>query len=148
MKGVDLDVAAGETVAVVGEVRLGQEPAHDGGDGASGEEREGRGDRRLSPGRNLLALPPAELNTIRGRKITMIFQEPMTSLDPLWPVGNQLAEPLMRHQGLSRKAALQRGGRVAGAGAHPQPRPATEILSARTVGRAAPARDDRHGDRQ
>jgi oligopeptide transport system ATP-binding protein len=59
-------------------------------------------------GRNLLALPAAELNTIRGRKITMIFQEPMTSLDPLWPVGKQLAEPLMRHQGLSRRAALKR----------------------------------------
>ena len=47
-------------------------------------------------GQELLGLPTRELNRIRGAKITMIFQEPMTSLDPLYRVGDQIAEPLDR----------------------------------------------------
>ncbi len=59
-------------------------------------------------GEELIGLEPAKLNRIRGRKITMIFQEPMTSLDPLYRVGAQIAEPLIVHAGLSRKAAHER----------------------------------------
>ncbi len=50
-------------------------------------------------------MPKKELNTIRGRKITMIFQEPMTSLDPLYTIGNQLMEPIMHHQKIGWDAA-------------------------------------------
>jgi oligopeptide transport system ATP-binding protein len=56
-------------------------------------------------GRNILGLPVGKLNKIRGAKITMIFQEPMTSLDPLYTIGRQLAEPMVVHGGLSWKAA-------------------------------------------
>jgi oligopeptide transport system ATP-binding protein len=59
-------------------------------------------------GRELLGLSHRRLNDIRGAKITMIFQEPMTSLDPLYRVGQQIAEPLTRHGGLGAKAARQR----------------------------------------
>ena len=59
-------------------------------------------------GVNLLALSPAELNRVRGRKITMIFQEPMTSLDPLYRVGDQIMEPIIHHQGAARAAARAR----------------------------------------
>jgi len=59
-------------------------------------------------GRDLLALTPRELASVRGRDISMIFQEPMTSLNPVLRVGDQVAETLQLHQGLSRRAALAR----------------------------------------
>ena len=49
-----------------------------------------------------------EINAVRGDKITMIFQEPMTSLDPLYRVGRQLAEPMMHHRGLSKREAREK----------------------------------------
>ena len=57
-------------------------------------------------GRNLLALPERELCRIRGARIGMIFQEPMTALNPLMTIGDQVAEVLRLHQGLNRRAAL------------------------------------------
>ena len=63
---------------------------------ASNGEAAGHG--RLSRRAIFSALPKRELNNVRGRKITMIFQEPMTSLDPLYTIGNQLIEPIMQHQ--------------------------------------------------
>src|SRR5262249_27699693 len=59
-------------------------------------------------GTNLLKLNKTELNTIRGRKITMIFQEPMTSLDPLYTIGSQLIEPMLRHQKIGTAEARER----------------------------------------
>ena len=56
-------------------------------------------------GQNLLDLDSESLRQIRGRDISMIFQEPMTSLNPVLPIGRQVAEPLMIHQGLSRAEA-------------------------------------------
>ncbi len=59
-------------------------------------------------GRDLLALPEAEMRSIRGARISMIFQEPMTALNPVFTVGNQIAEVLRTHQHLSRDEALER----------------------------------------
>jgi peptide/nickel transport system ATP-binding protein len=59
-------------------------------------------------GRNLLDLSDAEMRDLRGNDISMIFQEPMTSLNPVLTIGRQIAEALMLHQGLSRRAALDR----------------------------------------
>ena len=56
----------------------------------------------------MIGLPDRELNQIRGEKITMIFQEPMTSLDPLYRIGAQLAEPLRFHRGLRKAEARPR----------------------------------------
>jgi oligopeptide transport system ATP-binding protein len=56
----------------------------------------------------LIGLPHRRLNRIRGEKITMIFQEPMTSLDPLYKVGRQIAEPLIHHRGLTSRQARPR----------------------------------------
>jgi oligopeptide/dipeptide ABC transporter ATP-binding protein len=61
-------------------------------------------------GRNLLELDPETLRRLRGRDIAMIFQEPMTSLNPVIAIGRQVAEPLMVHRGLSRRAALGQAG--------------------------------------
>ena len=57
-------------------------------------------------GRDLLALPEKTMRAIRGNQISMIFQEPMTSLNPVITVGKQISESLMLHQGLSRRDAL------------------------------------------
>ena len=59
-------------------------------------------------GRNLLELSESEMERIRGNDISMIFQEPMTSLNPLFTVGGQIAEAVALHQGLSRKEAWNR----------------------------------------
>ena len=59
--------------------------------------------------RNLLDLAEGEMRDIRGNEISMVFQEPMTSLNPVLTIGRQIAEPLMLHQGLARSAATERG---------------------------------------
>ncbi len=59
-------------------------------------------------GENLLAKSEAELQRIRGARISMIFQEPMTSLNPVFTIGDQIAETLREHQGLGRRAALRK----------------------------------------
>lgn len=59
-------------------------------------------------GRDLLALPEREMRKIRGKRISMIFQEPMTSLNPVFTIGNQISEMLRLHMGLNRQGALDR----------------------------------------
>jgi len=56
-------------------------------------------------GRDLLRLTEREMERVRGNRVSMIFQDPMTSLNPLFTVGNQIMEPLMIHRGLSKKEA-------------------------------------------
>jgi oligopeptide transport system ATP-binding protein len=104
VKGVSLAVGAGETVAIVGESGSGKSQTMMAAMRliASNGEATGHVDYR---GRNLLALSKSEMNAIRGARISMIFQEPMTSLDPLYSIGSQLAEPIRRHRGLSAAAA-------------------------------------------
>ncbi len=58
--------------------------------------------------KNLVDLPDKQMRKIRGNEISMIFQEPMTSLNPVYTIGNQLSEPLRLHQGLSRKEAWKK----------------------------------------
>jgi oligopeptide/dipeptide ABC transporter ATP-binding protein len=65
------------------------------------------GGRVLFDGQDLLKLTPDRMRQLRGRDISMIFQEPMTSLNPVLPIGRQVAEPLMVHQNLTRSAALE-----------------------------------------
>ncbi len=104
--GVDFELAAGEKLALVGEsgsgktvtalslLRLVPDAQVSGQAWLAGE-----------PPRDLLALPERELRAIRGREIAMIFQEPMTALNPLYPVGDQIAEVLRLHEGLDARAA-------------------------------------------
>jgi oligopeptide/dipeptide ABC transporter ATP-binding protein len=56
-------------------------------------------------GRDLLGMSPAEMRAIRGQDIAMVFQNPMTSLNPVWPIGDQVSEGLRIHRGLGRSAA-------------------------------------------
>ena len=59
-------------------------------------------------GRDLMKAPIPELQALRGKEIACVFQDPMTSLNPVFTVGQQLAEPLQRHLALSRRAATER----------------------------------------
>jgi oligopeptide/dipeptide ABC transporter ATP-binding protein len=111
--GVSFDVQEGETVALVGEsgcgksvsalsiMRLVAAPA-------------GRivGGRILFKGRDLATLSEEEMRRLRGREIAMIFQEPMTSLNPVLTVGRQLTEGLEIHLGMDRPAARRRAGEL------------------------------------
>ena len=81
---------------------------------------------------------------LRGDKIAMIFQEPMTSLNPAYTVGSQMAEVMQRHRRLGRRAALDRAAELLGARRHHRARHAARPVPAPALGRAAPARDDRH----
>ncbi|MER9438506.1 ABC transporter ATP-binding protein [Mesorhizobium sp. M0618] len=106
VKGINIHVKSGETVAVVGESGSGKSQTMMAAMSllASNGEATGSVDYR---GRNLLTLSKSELNQVRGRKISMIFQEPMTSLDPLYSIGNQLIEPIRRHRGLNAPDARE-----------------------------------------
>jgi len=73
-------------------------------------------------GRDLLRLPVEEIRKVRGNRISMIFQEPMTSLNPVYTIGNQICESIVMHQGLGRKAALEKAAEMLDLVGIPDPR--------------------------
>src|ERR687890_2609621 len=107
VKGIDLDVARGETVAIVGESGSGKSQTMMSVMGLLASNGWAEGSVRYR-GQELVDLSPDKLNDYRGSKLTMIFQEPMTSLDPLYRIGDQLALPLMAHGRMSRSKARAR----------------------------------------
>jgi ABC-type microcin C transport system duplicated ATPase subunit YejF len=107
VKGVSVDVMPGETVAIVGESGSGKSQTMMSVMGLLASNGWAEGSVRYR-GTELIGLKAQELNRYRGSKLTMIFQEPMTSLDPLYRIGDQLALPLTTHGGLSRSAARKR----------------------------------------
>ena len=100
VKGLDLDVAPGETVAIVGESGSGKSQTAHAAMGLLAANGWAEGSVRYR-GEELIGLSPRRSTAIRGAKLAMIFQEPMTSLDPLYRVGDQIALPLIAPSRLS-----------------------------------------------
>ena len=107
VKGIDVDINPGETVAIVGESGSGKSQTMMSVMGLLASNGWAEGSVKYR-GQELVGLSPDRLNNYRGSKLTMIFQEPMTSLDPLYRIGDQLALPLTAHGGLSKAAARKR----------------------------------------
>jgi ABC-type microcin C transport system duplicated ATPase subunit YejF len=108
-RGVDIDVAAGEIVAIVGESGSGKSQSLLAALGLLPRNGRASGSAKFA-GEELMGASPATLDRIRGSKITFIFQEPMTALDPLFTIGDQIAAPIVAHSGLTRSAARARAG--------------------------------------
>lgn len=75
----------------------------------------------LLGGRNILSLPENELNDLRGRVVSIIFQDPSTALNPVWSIGSQIVETLRRHEKMSAKTARQRAIELLDLVAIPEP---------------------------
>jgi oligopeptide transport system ATP-binding protein len=107
VEAFSLDVARGETVGIVGESGSGKSQAMMAVMGLLAGNGRAGGSVRFD-GREILGAPASVLNTIRGTRLTVIFQEPMSSLDPLTTVGHQIAAPLRHHRALSAADARAR----------------------------------------
>ncbi|MGC0388666.1 peptide/nickel transport system ATP-binding protein [Bradyrhizobium liaoningense] len=105
VRNVSFEIAPRETVAIVGESGSGKSVTALSIMRLIPQEIGRVEGRVMLAGHDLLALPEASMTSIRGNDVAMIFQEPMTSLNPVLTIGFQIAEALIQHRGLSRAAA-------------------------------------------
>ena len=142
---VDLTVANGSTLGLVGESGCGKSvtslaimgllPKH---------SAQVTGSIRFE-GLDLLEVPDQTLRDLRGDRLAMIFQEPMTSLNPSFTVGNQIIETILRHRGGTQSAARRRTDRAVATRSYPLARAADRRISPQAFRRHAPAGHDRDG---
>jgi peptide/nickel transport system ATP-binding protein len=106
--GVDLSVAPGRTLGLVGESGCGKSVTSLAVMGLLPPENSSVSGEVRFEGRDLLSLPPKLMRDLRGARLAMIFQEPMTSLNPAYTIGDQIVEAIQRHQRLSSGDARTR----------------------------------------
>ncbi|STV16500.1 dipeptide transport ATP-binding protein DppD [Klebsiella pneumoniae] len=151
VRQLSFSLRRGETLAIVGESGSGKSVTALALmrllDAASSEvNSEGLWLRRRN--RQVIALneqTDAEMRRVRGADLAMIFQEPMTSLNPVFTIGEQIAESLRLHQGLGARRGAARGEKDARSGAYSPGGRDALALSAPALRRHAPEGDDRHG---
>ena len=120
VKGVSFDIDANQTVALVGESGSGKSVTAMSVLNLLPDNAE-RSGRILWKGQDLLGFGLRDLQTLRGKEIACVFQDPMSSLNPVLDVGSQLCEPLMKHMGLGKAAAWKRAEELLGEVGIPEP---------------------------
>ena len=143
---VSFDLAPGARVGLIGESGSGKSLTALAIMGLLSDELRASGSARLG-GTELIGLPERELAPLRGSRIAMVFQEPMTALDPMLRVGQQVAEVVRLHRDVSRPEALARAEQLLVPGGSSCCEPAATRISPPALGRPATARADRDGDR-
>jgi peptide/nickel transport system ATP-binding protein len=119
--GVSFEVPENATVALVGESGSGKSVTAMSILNLLPDNAERSGHISFQ-GRDMLRATLPELQALRGKDIACVFQDPMTSLNPVFSVGNQLCEPLMRHMGLSRRQAMERAEALLNEVGMPEPK--------------------------
>src|SRR5579863_5835985 len=107
VNGVSFELQRGETLTILGESGSGKSVSLKALMGLLPNYAETHGTVWLE-NKDVLRLPPAELAKLRGGAISMIFQEPMSALDPVYTIGEQIAETIVQHEGIDRRAAMRR----------------------------------------
>jgi peptide/nickel transport system ATP-binding protein len=115
------DIAKGEVLGVVGESGAGKSMTGSAIIGLIDPPGRIGGGEVLLEGRRIDNLPPSEMRKVRGRKIGMVFQDPLTSLNPLYTIGDQLIETIQTHMALSDSAARKRAIELLGEVGIPAP---------------------------
>jgi peptide/nickel transport system ATP-binding protein len=123
---VDLHVGAGETLGLVGESGSGKSMTALAVMGLLPPGGAVTGGSVMFGGRDLTGLRPDQMRRIRGNELAMVFQDPLTSLDPTKTIGYQVAEPVRQHRGASKAAALDRAVEMLALAGMPRPREIAE----------------------
>jgi peptide/nickel transport system ATP-binding protein len=107
VNGVSFSLAPGEVLTILGESGSGKSVTLKAMMGLLPPYAHISGSVRLD-GANIVDLPPPQLAKLRGRRLSMIFQEPMAALDPVYTIGEQIAETIVQHEGIGKAAAMKR----------------------------------------
>ena len=143
--GISFSLERGRTLGVVGEsgsgksvTSLGIMGLHQGGNAqVTGQI--------LLDGEDLVGASPGRIRELRGSKMAMIFQDPLSALHPYYTVGQQITEAYLVHNQVSKKAAVEHAIEMLNRVGIPQAASRVERLPAPVLRRDAPAGDDRHG---